>query len=851
MSDSRIQSKASDCIEKVSKGFLGIRSMGLFAPLSYLRTRDDWGVGDLDALLKLVEFAQKTGISIISLLPLNLPLHDNSPYNNASAFILDPVYIGMNMLLDHFDILKNQKDSVSEMPALIASMNTKASALRKRKKSTCGQTRGFKYEVLKAVFQEFKAVELGDESATISGFGSTPAGDEDLENPSHRAIAFKKYCLSRYWLADQLLFTILVRELKTDDFRKWPRELAVPSREKIQQLRQTYQEEIFFEFFLQWLLTEQLEHIRQKASEGEFSVDLMLDQPFAFGSADIWCNLGAFLIDPISLKRRCTQGAPPHRLDTPQHWGFYALNMRSESAKNLLIERLSFYLQFCDFLRIDHLLGYYRLYCLTEDDDREMTIENMGIWNQIASAFNASLTAKEKRKEIYKIIVTGIRESFPDRIVANLFDTDGRLKSSNVILAARSVTNGSEKYEPGQCGWYSQGPVEHDQNFIYTLLSPNDISDTDYLETIIRERKMFLAPSDSIRVGFFEMGPGEDILSQFMKTAQERGKTLVFENLGVVPQAVALSLREFGASEYKPLIFGYQYFSGDHNEYWFDRIESNSHVCFSTHDTITIRGWWEGREKWARKKYYFKNEKQKQAVLDYLTAQGYLNKDADVALDRLSPDLLRSILASVADSNGRDAVIMLPNLFGSGDEGIINMPGYRGFWTTRSPVTLEALLEQAEKASGKPPHSMEARAVALIKDLVQLKGRDSFRKQVSAMDADKPHIICSHPLRRKGSKQIRFLGEDFLVDVIVYGKCNQASVVFESGRTENMNAVKVKKGLFPGLKVFRKTIPADGDLLGVNQFNIVLDGVQQPQAGYLIGIAPGTDLNPLSEKYGR
>ena len=195
MNDSRIKSNASFCIEKVSKGFLGVRSMGLFAPLSYLRTRDDWGVGDLDALLQLVEFAKKTRVSVISLLPLNLPLHDNSPYNNASAYILDPVYIGMNMLLDHFEIPKNQNDSFSKIPSLIASINAKASALRKRKKSTNKETRKLKYKVLAEVFHGFKAVELGNESSTVSDFLSSPVSDSDLKNLSPRAMEFKKYCL--------------------------------------------------------------------------------------------------------------------------------------------------------------------------------------------------------------------------------------------------------------------------------------------------------------------------------------------------------------------------------------------------------------------------------------------------------------------------------------------------------------------------------------------------------------------------------------------------------------------------------------------------------------------------------
>ena len=849
MNHSRVKSNRRYRIDKVSRGFLGVRSMGLFAPLSYLRTEEDWGVGDLDALMMWVEFAKKAGVSLISLLPLNLPMDDNSPYSNVSAFVFDPVYIGMKMLLEYFDIPPNPNDSFSKIPPLVETLHAQGAGLNRRHNATNHETRELKYQVLRELFEGFQAVELQQDSSIVVDFPSRPMSDVELKHSGPRARAFMEFCLSQRGLVDSLLFAILARELKTDDFRKWPREIAVHSAEKIQHLKRTYKNELFFEFFVQWLLHVQLGCVREKCAEGEVTVDLMLDQPFAFGSADIWGNLDAFLIDPQTLKRRCTQGAPPHRLDIPQHWEFYALNMQTPSAQNLLSKRLAFYLQYCDFLRIDHLLGYYRLYCLTEDDDWEMTLEKMGIWDQVEAELNTPASPAEKRKAIYNVIVNGIQAGFPANIVARLFDRDGSLKPSNVILAARCAANGTR--EPEQFGWYSQGVTAQDQRFIYALLSPNDISETDFLEKIIREREMFLAPSDSIRVGFFEMGPGEEILSDFMQIAQEGGKTLVFENLGVVPEAVTRSLQELGASEFKPLIFGYQYFTGDHNEFWFDRLDSNSHVCFSTHDTITLRGWWEGKEKWAQKKYYFKTKEQKQAVIKYLTDQGYLTPDADVDLDRLNHELLRSVLASIADSIGRDAVIMMPNLFGSGDEGIINMPGHSGFWTARSPVTIEALLAQAKMPSNKVPVSPASRAVALLEDLVRLKERDSFRKQVDSLDPDRPHIICSHPMRRNGSKQIRYLGEEFMVDVVVYGKCEEAMVNFENGRTEKMQAVKVLAGLFPGLKVFRKYIPVDEALVGANRFSIALDGIPRPEAGYLIGLRPGTNLNPLADNYGR
>ena len=807
----------TDGIEKASEAFSGIRTMGVFAPLSYWKSKDDWGIGDMDVLLKVVEFAKKERISILSMLPLNFPTHDNCPYANASAYISDPVYIGMNMISD---IVGFESPEAAE---IIASVIEEIWKLRKNKLSLNEQIRDLKYEVLKAVFRQF-----------------------DADNHPN----FKKYCSSNSWLEDHILFFILARQFGTYHFRLWDKDIATRSPKVIQQLKQHHKKEIRFESFLQWILTEQIKLVRAKADEGEFTVDLMLDQPFAFGNADVWCNPEAFIIDPETQTCEYTQGAPPHRLDIPQHWQFYLLNIKNPASKRLLVERLSFLLQFCDLLRIDHLLGYYRLYYLSEDSRWQMTLENLGIWEQIKSAFDSDISVKEKREQIYEIIVKAVRDEFPKDAVSEMFDDSGALKPAHVILAARRTPppapplkgEGNLLSAPpalsgkgaGGLGWYSQYSIEHQQELLYTLLNPNDIGSTDYLEKIIEEKEMFLSPTDSIRVGFFKAGFGEEIIYLFMKIAQEQRKTLIFENLGVVPPEIIKSLSELGAAEFKPLIFGYQKFVGDYNSYWFDYINSNSFACFSTQDTVTIRGWWEGREACAKQKYYFKKDKQKFDVIGWLFEQKYLSDDAEFDLRILTPDMLRAVLNSVVSSSAGEAVITMPDIFGSGDEGIINMPGHSGFWTARSPVTIEDLIDS-------PPE--------LLTFLARQNQRDSFQKQVQDLNPEYPHILATHPVMGEGTKQLRIQGEEFLIDVVVYGKCGHISIMLENGRQENMLPVKI--GLLNGLTVFRARIPADESMIRASAFRIMLNGILQPQTGYLIGCVPGTDMNPLSPDYGR
>ncbi|NJL59284.1 MAG: 4-alpha-glucanotransferase [Desulfobacteraceae bacterium] len=276
---------------------------------------------------------------------------------------------------------------------------------------------------------------------------------------------------------------------------------------------------------------------------------------------------------------------------------------------------------------------------------------------------------------MYELILQGIRKNFPADVVSEMFDESDNLRHANVILAARKSFDMNQQYDLTRCGWYRQFSAEHAQDLLYAMLNPNDIGDSDYLEKIIQEKKLFLQASDSIRVGFFKPGFGEEIVYSFMKIAQEQGKQLIFENLGVVPDAISRSLAQLGATEFKPLIFGYMKFIGDDNAFWAEHIENNSFACFSTQDTVTLRGWWEGREKWAKQKFYLKQDKAKVALLHWLFENRYLSENAEIDLRTLTPDLHKAVLASVADCAAREVVFTMPDIVGSGDEGIINMPG--------------------------------------------------------------------------------------------------------------------------------------------------------------------------------
>src|SRR6476620_440003 len=63
---------------------------GVLAPLFALRTENDLGVGDLEALRQFIDWAAGIGFQLVQLLPINEMGGDHSPYNAISAVAIEP-----------------------------------------------------------------------------------------------------------------------------------------------------------------------------------------------------------------------------------------------------------------------------------------------------------------------------------------------------------------------------------------------------------------------------------------------------------------------------------------------------------------------------------------------------------------------------------------------------------------------------------------------------------------------------------------------------------------------------------------------------------------------------------------
>ncbi|MBO7468037.1 MAG: 4-alpha-glucanotransferase [Bacteroidaceae bacterium] len=311
------------------------RGAGVAIPVFSLRSKKSFGIGEFADIPLLVDWAEKTGMSVIQLLPINDTTmtgtwKDSYPYNANSTFALHPAYIRLETVGHLSDKQKMKafaelQKELNALPQLDYERVTKA-----------------KWEYLRLIYAE--------------------KGAKTLSSPSFRQF----FETNAYWLRPYSVFCFLRDKFGTPDFKKWKGvkysesliDSMAPTASEFKAPLAPEKADVAFHMFIQFHLHTQLKKSVDYAHA--HGVVLKGDIPIGISrtSVDAWAY-------PHLFHMNGQAGAPPDAFAADgQNWGFptYDWKAMEKEEYRWFRHRFQKMSDYFDAYRIDHLLGFFRIW---------------------------------------------------------------------------------------------------------------------------------------------------------------------------------------------------------------------------------------------------------------------------------------------------------------------------------------------------------------------------------------------------------------------------------------------------------------------------------------------------------
>ncbi len=659
------QTVVTDCFINLPNNTF--RAAGIAIPVFALRSQNSFGVGEFNDIKLLVDWAKKTGLKLVQLLPVNdttatFTYYDSYPYAAISAFALHPLYLNIASITDKKD--KRLSDSIKE------------SADRLNASPTVDYV-----EVINAKFELIKQVFAGLKKATF-------------KDPEFLSF----FQSNAHWLVPYAAFSYLRDQNKSVDYINWPQhskydpalvnELAGnPAKAK---------DEISIYYFIQYHLHLQLKSATEYAHANGIIVKGDIPIGIYRNSVDAWQEPDLYNMDMQA-------GAPPDDFAVKgQNWGFPTYNWSRMAQDGFTwwkrrFAQMSYYF---DAFRIDHILGFFRIWSIPMNavegilghfvpalpvPSSEFYLENPEDFKRYTEPFINDQVLNEVFSDAKQTVIDQFLEPNGDGLykLSPGFDTQRKVEAhfealeqseenskikiglfdliSNVILFEDSRTNGTQFH------------------FRISMESTSSFRALNW-EQQNRLRELY--------VNYFYVQQDQfwkhEALAKLPEIKRGTNMLICGEDLGMVPSTVPGVMRDLGI-----LSLEIQRMPKDLNREFFhpDDAPYLSVVTPSTHDMSTIRGWWE-EDKNVIQRFYNRE-------------LGQYGK----APAECEPWINKTILLQHFYSPAMWSIFQLQDLFGMSEtlrradpnEERINVPANpKHYWRYRMHINLEDLLKEDE-----------------------------------------------------------------------------------------------------------------------------------------------------------
>lgn len=307
---------------------------GAFLPLYALQTQWGWGSGDYSGLGALVDWVAGLGGQFVATLPI-LPNFLDEPFEPCP-------YVPVSRLLwDDFFIDITRVPELALCPEvrdIIQSPSFRAEITNQRTKSLVDYRRimALKRSVLEQLCERLAASE------------------------SQRLNDFRQFISEDSIVDDYAVFRATIEKQKVA-WPSWPEELR---KGHVKETDYDNQNKLYHAY-AQWLAHQQIQSVAARTAERDMIMYLDLPLGVHREGYDVWRHRDLFALN-IDV------GAPPDAVFTAgQNWGFPPLHPENirEQGYRYVIAYVRHHLKYAGMLRIDHMMGFHRLFWIPSGMD--------------------------------------------------------------------------------------------------------------------------------------------------------------------------------------------------------------------------------------------------------------------------------------------------------------------------------------------------------------------------------------------------------------------------------------------------------------------------------------------------
>ena len=307
------------------------KAAGVAVPVFSLRTKKSRGCGEFSDIADMADWCSAAGLKVIQLLPINdttatFSFKDSYPYNAISVMALHPNYISVDRAYAFYGLRMNSVDK--ETGLFLNDLNM----------VDYDRTRDWKKLTLRKLFDN-------NFDAIVNEEGFVRYLDDNA-----------------WWIKDYAVFCHLRDLYHTPDFRQW-QNCQQHTRQAVESMFSPDAKEyrsvmfrVFIQYHLEKQLNEAIEHCHQ------LGIAIKGDLPIGINpnSVEAW-------VEPDLFNFSLQAGAPPDFLSRDgQNWGFpvYNWDVIAKNDYDWWERRLGRMQQFFDLFRIDHILGFFRIWSI-------------------------------------------------------------------------------------------------------------------------------------------------------------------------------------------------------------------------------------------------------------------------------------------------------------------------------------------------------------------------------------------------------------------------------------------------------------------------------------------------------